>query len=397
VRTKSGTGSLHRECLLAIAAASLTIAATSTNNLHTGSRETSGKPEDGGTAEGEVTQASFVTKLTRAYAVSLPGPDGAEKLRVVLTNGAIPAEALASPQKLTTAAGNGAFSALIIDFDATRRPTRSTFFVKGVPPDLSVAEVTTYEPRPADDGSLAGRVAFKDPDFSFRYSVDFATPIYRPAAKPKAAAPADASSKDVARIELRNRELDFTKEAFFRAVMDNDADVVKLYLAAGMPPDASPRRDSPLKDAIDRGSTEVAQVLIAGGANVDWKDEYDQSLVMNACSGKRIAILQALIAAGADVNRPNKYKIAPLAVAAERGDLEAVRALLEGKAEVNARNDYGGSALSVAVLRGYTEVVKTLIAAGADVRRDEKELLETARREKHSDLVPIIEAAARGK
>jgi hypothetical protein len=385
----------RRDALRTVALLSLlTIAASSTGNVQPAKPLTSGKPQDGGTARGEVTQAGSVTKLSHAYAIAVAGPDG-QMLRLVLADHAIPLDTLVYPRKLTNAASGGVFFAVIVDFDATRKPTRSTFFVKGLPADLSVAEVTKFTPRPSVDGSLAGRVTFEDPDFSFRYSVDFDAPIVRPPADREVEIPAGASVRETVKIDLRNQGHEFDQQGFFRAVMDNDAKVVKLYLVAGMPPDASPRRDTPLKDAVDRGSTEVAKLLINGGADVNWEDEYDQTLVMNAASMGRLAILDALIAAGADVNRPNTYKIAPLAAAAEQGQFEVVKRLIAAKADVNAQNDYGGSALTVAVLRGYTDIVKVLIAAGADVKRDKEQLLELARGQNHTHLIPILETAAR--
>lgn len=352
------------------------------------------KPEDGGTASGEVVQGKDVTKLTRSYAVAqVPRGGTVEELRLVLADGSIPAEVLASPRKLTAAAKSGDFNAVIVDFDSARKPTKATFFVQGVPKDLSVAELTSYTPRRTAEGSFAGHVAMSDKGFSMRYSADFDTPIYRPPQKPRREIPPNATAAEKAKFELQEQDLPFDTENFFRKVMAGDADAVKLYLQAGMSPEASPRKDSPLKDAVERGNTEVAKALIAGGANVRWMDEYDQTLVMLAVSGKKNDILNALIAAGADVNKANKYSIAPLAAAAEQGNLEAVKILLKAKARVNARNTYGGTALQVAVLRGYVDVVKVLIAAGADVKRDRKELLEIARREKHADVAKLIKEA----
>jgi hypothetical protein len=282
-----------------------------------------------------------------------------------------------------------------VDFDAVQKPKKSTFFVKGLPADLSVTDVGTFTPKQAADGSLAGRLAFQDSGFSFRYSVEFDAPVYRPPQKAAEEVPANATPAERARIELREQDLPFDKETFFKKVMANDTAAVALYLKAGMPADASPRATPPLKDAVDRGNVELAKLLIAGGANVNWKGAYDQTLVMDAASRKDPGLLRALVAAGADVNKPNTYGVTPLSSAAEQGNLEHVKILLKGKANVNARDTGGSTALTVAVLRGYAEVVKTLIAAGADVKKDKTELLEIANREHHLEVAKIIEEAAR--
>ncbi len=355
------------------------------------------RPEDGGTAKGEAVQARDVTKLTRAYVIAqTPKGKKAEEIRVVLTDGsAISPEVLASARKLTAAATAGEFQAVIVDFDAQRKLKKSTFFVKGLPADLSVADVGTFTPKQTAEVSFAGRLAFRDSGYSFRYSVEFDAPIYRPPQKVAEEIPANATPAERARIELRAQDLPFDKETFFRKVMANDTAAVALYLKAGMLPDASPRSTPPLKDAVDRGNAEMAKVLIAGGANVNLKGPYDQTLVMDAASRKDPELLRALVAAGADVNTPNTYGVTPLSAAAEQGNLENVKILLKGKAKVNARDSAGSTALTVAVLRGYVDVVKILIAAGADVKKDKAELLEIANRENHPEVARIIQDAAR--
>lgn len=177
--------------------------------------------------------------------------------------------------------------------------------------------------------------------------------------------------------------------------------------AVAAPVDRPPQKSAPvapanaagatgkaLKDAVDRGDVELAKRLIAGGADVNYKGAYDQTLVLDAASRKDPGLLRVLVDAGADVNTPNTYGVTPLSAAAEQGNLENVKILLKGKANVNARDTGGSTALTVAVLRGYVDVVKTLIAAGADVKSDKTVLLEIANREKHADVAKIIQEAA---
>jgi ankyrin repeat protein len=177
--------------------------------------------------------------------------------------------------------------------------------------------------------------------------------------------------------------------------------------AVAAPVDLPPQKSAPaapasagptgkaLKDAVDRGDVELARKLVAAGADVNYKGEYDQTLVLDAASRKDASLLRVLVDAGANVNTPNAYGVAPLSAAAEQGNLENVKILLKGKANVNARDTGDSTALTVAVLRGYVDVVKTLIAAGADVKKDKAVLLEIANRENHADVAKIIEDAAR--
>jgi hypothetical protein len=53
---------------------------------------------------------------------------------------------------------------------------------------------------------------------------------------------------------------------------------------------------------------------------------------------------------------------------------------------VNARMTTGTTALAMAVYQGQAEIVKRLIVAGADVKRDQKELLKAARKAKNKEI-----------
>ena len=163
------------------------------------------------------------------------------------------------------------------------------------------------------------------------------------------------------------------------------------FLAAGMPPVVHGKQA--IWTAIEFKHPEVVKLLIDAGANVNEAGEYGQTMVMLASDHKNLEILNLLIQAGADVNRPNDYKIAPLASAAEQGNKEIVEALIKAGANVNARNTYGGTALQVAVMRGSIDIVKMLIDSGADVARDRAELLEIAKREKHTEIEKLIREA----
>ena len=231
-----------------------------------------------------------------------------------------------------------------------------------------------------------------DSDFSSGYALDDRDQI--PTGPPKRSLSPQGrtpQSEEKALAALKNMNIDFDEDTFRRKVQDGDAAAVKLFLDAGMP--AVVYGKPAIATAVEWGHTEVTQVLIDAGSDVNVRDDYDQSLVMQAASSGKLAVLEVLIAAGADVNVPNMYKVTPLAAAAEQGKIEIVQALIKAGAKVNARNTYGGTALQVAVLRGYKDVVKLLIASGADVARDRKELIEIARKEKHRDIEKLIRQA----
>ena len=66
-----------------------------------------------------------------------------------------------------------------------------------------------------------------------------------------------------------------------------------------------------------------------------------------------------------NVNKRDRYGQTRLMEAARTGDLDAVRQLIAGGAELNHTAKYGLSALMLAVLNGHADVVQALARAGA--------------------------------
>ena len=189
-----------------------------------------------------------------------------------------------------------------------------------------------------------------------------------------------------------------------RAVFEESVVDVKRCLADG---DDVHTRDehgwTPLCWAAKLGNLEIAEMLIAGGA-----DANDGSLaqavgakrrpmaelllskgarpggdpLVQAAMDGNVELASLLICKGADVNakgvdvingRPGiddcgkkDYGETPLYVACERGRLEVVKLLLEHNANVNLKSRYG-SPIQAAAEMGHEEIVKLLLARGAKV------------------------------
>lgn len=310
--------------------------------------------------------------------------------KIVMSTIPLTAAEAADSRSLTTRAEAGELSAIVVQLDESRAAEEAFFFDAALPSGLSVRELTRLTTNVSDEKRLGGRVVLDDRGNSFGFEATFLASIEK-VAEAIDPLPADASKADHARWRLQQMERDFDEESFRRAVVDGDADAVKLYLEAGM----SPETQEALADAVERGNAKVAEVLIAGGANVNKQDAYKQSLVMNAASLGRAEIVRLLIDGGADVSAPNQWKVTPLSAAAEQGHVEIVKMLIAAKAKVNTRTPTGGTALQVAVLRGYTEIVKLLIDAGADVNRDRADLLQMATG--NNELRALIENAGKKK
>ena len=315
-----------------------------------------------GKASGSIVVSGNKTPVHFAYVT-----EKNKLLKVYVSDRELSDDALANPASMPDDV-----AAIAVQLDESKKAEEVFFFHPDLPAGLSVRQSSSYTPSKTKSGSMAGRLVLDDPGNSFKYDVTFEAPVTH-VKEAVDALPADASKSDHALWRLKQLNIDFTPDKFRSLILQNDVDAVKLFLEAGMPVET----EEALTLACDVSTPAMVKLLIDNGADVNKLGPYNQSLALQATS--KPDILKLLIDAHADINVPNTYKIAPLASAAEQGQLESVKMLIAAGAKVNARNPYGGTALSVAVLRGYANVVKVLIDAGADVKRDKKDLLETAK------------------
>ena len=152
---------------------------------------------------------------------------------------------------------------------------------------------------------------------------------------------------------------------------------------------------------------EAARLLIEAGADVNVKDDTEQSPYLIATSevGDDPHLLELTLAHGADVDAKDSYNGTGLIRAADRGYVAIVRRLLETPIDVDHVNRLGWTALLEAIILGggddrHTEVVRLLVGAGADVNLPDGDgvtPLAHARRQGYSEMVRILErAGARG-
>ena len=123
--------------------------------------------------------------------------------------------------------------------------------------------------------------------------------------------------------------------------------------------------------AVDGGHSDVVQVLIDAGADIEVKKKgvfaHEHSPLLWACAKGKIAIVKMLVKAGADVRRIHEGDTC-LILAAVNGHTKTVRYLVGlREVELNYRGYWWNTALHWAVRGKYLDVVRVLIDAGADV------------------------------
>ena len=155
--------------------------------------------------------------------------------------------------------------------------------------------------------------------------------------------------------------------ALFGAISLDHLELVQLLLAKGADP--SLREKSGRTTFAYVRSAAVAKILIERGADIESTNSYHQTPLMAAAGGsaqRDVELVELLIAAGANLEYKDKEGTTALILAARKGSATNLRALLTAGAKVDARGKNGTTALHEAVREMELEAIEILLDAGAD-------------------------------
>lgn len=207
---------------------------------------------------------------------------------------------------------------------------------------------------------------------------------------------ATSRSSDRARAELSRLSIDYSADAFVQRAEAGDLQATKLFLLAGIGPDALNSKDSTALDAAVRADQlAVAQLLLEGKANVNhrlWTGG-TTTLVVAASRGSRAEIIDALIEAGADEASVRDAAHA----AARRGHHDNLRLLLDRRPGAGVRSSSNETLLNAAALGGDLKSVKLVLERGAALNEKGaggKTALHVAAERGHEDIVWLLLTAA---
>lgn len=165
----------------------------------------------------------------------------------------------------------------------------------------------------------------------------------------------------------------------------------------------SGKMDRQLLAAAYRNDVAAARRLVESGADVNAKDETEQSAYLIATSEVTDdpRLLELTLDAGADVNAKDSYNGTGLIRAAERGHARIIRRLLQTDIEVDHVNRLGWTALLEAVIlgeggRAHIRTVQLLVDGGADASIPDESgttALEHARRRGFVEIERILREA----
>ena len=136
------------------------------------------------------------------------------------------------------------------------------------------------------------------------------------------------------------------------------------WLAIGVPGVSA--ADQPLIEAARRGDLPSVRLLLAK-SDVNATDVNGSTALHVAVEGNGIEIAQLLIAAGANTKAISRYGVAPLLLAATKGNARMIEQLLEAGADANTSSPEGQTALMNASATGIADAVTLLIRHGARV------------------------------
>ena len=188
-------------------------------------------------------------------------------------------------------------------------------------------------------------------------------------------------------------------EDYFVAIKQDNPKAITELLQRGFDPNTrDPKGFHGLYLALREPSLKAAEAILASPkVDVEARTKEDESpLMLAALKGQR-EIAEKLVAKGADVN---KTGWAPLHYAATHGHIEIIRLLLEHHAYIDAESPNGSTPLMMAAGYGTASAVKLLLEEGADPLIANKQGLTAitfAQRANRTESAEIIAAFVRGR
>ncbi|XP_017944967.2 ankyrin repeat domain-containing protein 17 isoform X3 [Xenopus tropicalis] len=146
------------------------------------------------------------------------------------------------------------------------------------------------------------------------------------------------------------------------AAQEGHLELVKYLLAAANVQATTATGDTALTYACENGHTDVADVLLQAGADLEHESEGGRTPLMKAARAGHVCTVQFLISKGANVNRTtlnNDHTVLSLACAG--GHLAVVELLLAHGADPTHRLKDGSTMLIEAAKGGHTSVVCYLL------------------------------------
>jgi len=151
---------------------------------------------------------------------------------------------------------------------------------------------------------------------------------------------------------------------FMRRCTAGDLPMVRFFIEQGMNAKFEQDGHLPLVEAAVCGSPELAQLLLANGAQLNAVDELERSALMMACITGNTAYARVLVEAGATLTDVHPQAGTLLHAAVRSGKVELVELLLTAGASVSAVDKRGLTPLDYGLVTESWDTVAKLVAKG---------------------------------
>src|SRR5947207_8974970 len=115
--------------------------------------------------------------------------------------------------------------------------------------------------------------------------------------------------------------------------------------------------DLRLIDAVKASDARAVRAALQQGVAVTAVEADGSTALHEAARRDNLEIADLLIAGGADVKAANRYNITPLSIACGNGNAALIDHLLKAGADLNATSEEGQTALMTAALNGKPDAV----------------------------------------
>ena len=170
---------------------------------------------------------------------------------------------------------------------------------------------------------------------------------------------------------------DYTGTPLYNAASYSNPEIAELLIAKGADVNAKQTKSNfsylgwtPLHRSALGGRKDVAALLLSKHANVNARSEDGSTPLHIAASNGQKDLADLLLSKGADVNAKNNNGWSPLFVAK---DNDVAFLLIAKGADVHARSNNAETPLHIAALYGHTATADLLIAKGADLNAKDKD------------------------
>ncbi len=168
----------------------------------------------------------------------------------------------------------------------------------------------------------------------------------------------------------------------YYAASECNMEIVQLLMSRGADPNLSGNPQT-LNDGakplhgiahipIENACYPIAEFLIKRGADVNAKDNLNDTPLHHAAFRGNSTLISIFIRNGADVNKKGGMIRIPLHNNAYGGDLASCKLLVEAGSNVNSQDSEGKTPLHIAAEKGHPDICRYLVEAGANLEVEDE-------------------------